>query len=82
MANEAGLSFFRQPSNFDFFVDKTPYYSDINVIYTDYDGVVAFDDTRCQDYMHVRSVFLRSLVPVKEVRLAVDQVERKFFQDK
>jgi hypothetical protein len=82
MAQEAGLTFYRQPSGFDFFIDKTPYYSNVNVIYTDYDGVVTFDDTRCQDYMHIRSIFLRSLVPVQEVRAAVEQVEREYFQDK
>lgn len=74
MAAAAGLSYHRFDDKFDFLMDISVFKSDVDVVFSDYTGVVAIKGAPCQYYMTMHSRFYAALIPVKEVRDIVDQV--------
>ena len=56
--------------------------SDAGIVFTSYDGVLALDGVKCQQYLSMRSDLLSALVPVKEARLLANEVIDTYFRDK
>jgi hypothetical protein len=62
----------------DFMLDPAIVMSDVNVVYTSYSGVVTMKDSKCQNYLTLHSNFLKSLVPVEDIRETVASVMAYF----
>ena len=56
--------------------------SDAGIVITSYDGVLALDGVKCQQYLTMRSDLLSALVPVKEARTLANEVIDTYFRDK
>ena len=65
-----------------FVLDKTALFSDTKAIITSYDGVLALDGVKCQQYFYGRSRFYQSLVPVKYVRDAISEIRDTYFYNR
>lgn len=51
----------------------------IDVIYSDYNGVVSLRGTPCELYTYARSQFYSALLPVKEIRDTVSEIAGSYF---
>ena len=80
-AIDAGLSYLYVPT-FNFILPELVLSSTADVIHTDYDGVLIIDGLRCQDYMHRRSLFYRTLVPAASIRNTVSSILGEYFDDR
>lgn len=56
--------------------------ADIEVIITSYDSIMTLEGIKCQQYFHMHSNFLSSLVPTKFARDFVAQVIQEHFSNK
>jgi hypothetical protein len=65
-----------------FMLSRDHFMSDVQILSTFYDGVVTFDQMKCQQYLALRSNFLRSLVPIKSARDIVSEIKNEHFRDK
>lgn len=82
IAQEQQLTFTSLPDEIDFLVNRTLLESNIDILYTDHNGVVALGDVKCQQHMYLRSRFYRSLVPVQSIRDTVEAIRNEHFQSK
>lgn len=73
----------RPPFSGDGFILADHYVlSDVQVILTYYDGVVALEGTPCLYYLEKRSLFYSKLSPSKDARDLVNEIIRNYFDDR
>jgi hypothetical protein len=78
--NSLGANFWMD-SSIEFVHKRNYVMSDIQVLFTSYDGVLALEDVTCNQYLFMHSGFLSSLVPNKEARNMVEEIKSKYFKN-
>lgn len=80
LSRRKGLSFV-DLNHEGFLISGDILYGDVAVAYTDYNGVVSLEGVSCELYMHSRTKFYNTLVPVLELRNAVKDIVENYFEN-
>ena len=60
--------------------DRQAFYSDEEVLLTDYDGVISLAGVSCQQYLYSRSNFLSALIPHRRDIDFISSIQRNYFR--
>ena len=56
-------------------------FSDVSIVYTQYNGVVSLEGVSCELYMYSRTKFYNALIPVIEYRNTIKEIQENYFEN-